>query len=278
MICRRAAIVVCLFGLTIPQFAAATEPDDVHPYLENGFSLDLGIFFPDRKLGIRVNGSVAGINDEIDFDERLRLDRNDDTFSAQLSWRFGDRWSLIGQYFKSSDSRRAVLEEDIEWGNVVFGAGSFAGLGDEFSVTRIFFGRQLDTSRRHEVGIGAGIHWLHIGAFVEGEILVNGTPAGARRSVSEEAPLPNIGAWYNYSVSPRWAFRSRFDLLSADVGDYDGTMLNASVGLNFQAFEHVGIGLNYNYFVLDIGVKKSKWRGNIETVYDGIYVYTSLYF
>lgn len=275
---RSATLVVCALCLTVTQLTVAAESEDVHPYLENGFSLDIGVFYPDRQLAIRVNGSLAGINDEIDFDERLRLTRSDDTFSAQLAWRFRGRWSVIGQYFKSRDSRTAVLEEDIEWGNIVFGAGSFATIGDDFSMTRLFFGRQFDTSKFHEIGIGAGVHWLRIGAFIEGEIRINGMPAGARRSVSEETPLPNIGAWYNYSISPRWALRSRFDLLSADVGDYDGVMLNASIGLNYQAFEHLGIGLNYNYFKLDIAVDKSKWQGNLETIYDGIFVYASLYY
>ena len=270
-----AIYVLCLAG---PQLVVAAESDDVHPYLENGFSLDIGVFYPDRELDLRVNGSLAGINDEIDFDERLGLKGTDEVFSAQLSWKFGGRWSLIGQYFSSSDSRRAVLEEDVEWGNVVFGAGSFAAIGGDFSLTRIFFGRHFDTSKRHEIGIGGGIHWLHIGAFIEGEIRINGTPASARRAVSAEAPLPNIGVWYDYSISPRWALRSRFDLLSANVGDYTGVMVNVAVGLNFQAFEHFGIGLNYNYFELDIEIDKSNWRGNIETTYDGVYVYASVYY
>ena len=51
-------------------------------------------------------------------------------------------------------------------------------------------------------------------------------------------------AWYKYSISPRWALQARLDLLSAEVGDYDGVMLNSAFGLNFQAFEHVGLGLN----------------------------------
>jgi len=142
----------------------------------------------------------------------------------------------------------SVLEEDIEWGDVVFGAGSNAAAGTSFSLTRIFFGRQLDTSRSHDFGIGAGLHWLEMGAFIEGEILINGTPTASRRSVSEGAPLPNIGAWYMYSISPRWALRTRLDLLSADVGDYDGLLVN------------------------------SGWRGKFETTYDGVYVYASLYY
>ena len=122
-----------------------------------------------------------------------------------------------------------------------------------------------------------GIHWIHIGAFIEGEIRINGNSAAARRSVSEETPLPNIGAWYMYSISPRWALRTRLDLLSASVGNYDGLLLSSSLGVNFQAFEHFGIGLKHNYFKLDIGIDKSNWRGGIETLYDGIYVYVSYY-
>jgi hypothetical protein len=274
----KTVIVICLLYFAGPPLTNAAEPEDLHPYLESGFSLDLGVFFPDRHLNLSVNGSVAGINDEIDFDKGLQLGSTDSTFAGELSWRFRGKWSIVAQYFKSSDSASLVLDEDIEWGDVVFGAGSFATAGTEFSLTRIFFGRQLDTSRRHDIGIGGGIHWLHIGTFIEGEILVNGVPAGARRSVSVEAPLPNIGAWYKYSISPRWALRSRIDLFSADISDYDGLLVNVSLGVNFQAFEHFGIGLNYNYFELDVGIDKSGWRGELETTYDGVYVYASYYY
>ncbi len=274
----KAAIPVCLLCFTAPQLAVAEDTEDLHPYLESGFSLDLGVFFPDRKLDLRINGTGSGINDEIDFDRGIQLGSADSTFAVELSWRFRGKWSIVGQYFESNDSVATVLEEDIEWGDVIFGAGSFAAAGTSFSLTRIFFGRQLDTSRSHDIGIGGGIHWLHIGSFVEGEVLVNGTPEAARHSVSVEAPLPNIGAWYKYSISPRWALRGRLDLFSADIGDYDGLLVNVSLGVNFQAFEHFGIGLNYNYFELDVGIDKSDWRGNIETIYDGVYVYASFYY
>ena len=278
MTCQRVRFVVFLLFLAVSQLALAAETEKKHPYLESKFSLDLGIFYPDRKVDLRVNGSLGRINRAIDFDESLRLKRNDKTFSGQVSWRFHDRWSVIGQYFRSSDGHRAVLDEDIEWGDVVFNSGSFAAIGSSFSLSRIFVGRRFKPGKRHDIGVGAGVHWLHLGAFVEGEIRINGIPVAARRSVSEEAPLPNIGIWYDYSISPRWAFRSRFDLLSANVGDYDGVLINAAFGVNYQAFEHVGIGLNYNYFELDVKIDKSGWQGKIETIYDGAYVYVSLYF
>ncbi len=278
MAIRTTTLVVCLLCFAGPQLTIAAESENLHPFLQRGFSLDVGVFFPDRHLDLSVNGTVGGINEEIDFDQDFRLGSADETFSAELSWRFRGKWSVVGQFFKTSDSARVMLEEDIEWGNVVFGAGSFAAAGSDFTLTRIFFGRSLNTGKSHDVGVGGGLHWLHIGSFIEGEILVNGVPSAARRSVSVEAPLPNIGAWYKYSISPRWALRARLDLFSADISDYDGLLLNASLGLNFQVFEHVGLGLSYNYFELDVSVDKSDWRGNVETIYDGVYVYASVYY
>ncbi len=264
--------------LAVPQHTLADESVDLHPFLQRGFSLDVGVFFPDRQLDLSVNGTVDVINREIDFDQGFNLKKADNVFAAEVAWRFRGKWSVLGQYFESSGRTELVLDEDIEWGNVVFGAGSFAAVGTGFSLTRIFVGRKLNTRETHDFGIGGGIHWLHITSFIEGEILVNGVPAGARRSVSVEAPLPNIGAWYRYSISPRWALRARLDLFGADIGDYDGLLVNASLGLNFRAFEHVGLGLSYNYFELDVGIDKSDWRGELETIYDGVYVYASIYF
>ncbi len=168
MACRTATFVVYMLCFAAPRLTDAAESDDVHPFLERGFSLDLGVFFPDRKLDVRVNGSAAGINDEIDFDEGIRLGNTDETFAGELSWRFRGKWSVVGQYFKSTDSVSAVLEEDIEWGDVVFGAGSNVAAGTNFSLTRIFFGRQLNSSKFHDFGIGGGLHCLEMGTFIEG--------------------------------------------------------------------------------------------------------------
>jgi hypothetical protein len=65
--------------------------------------------------------------------------------------------------------------------------------------------------------------------------------------------------------------------LDVDVGDYGGSLLNASVGVNYQVVRHVGIGLNYNHFDLDITVDKSDWRGRVRSTYNGWYANISIY-
>ena len=64
---RTTILVVYGLSFAAPQLADAAESEDLHPWLESGFSLDLGIFYPDRELDLQVNGTLTGINDEIDL-------------------------------------------------------------------------------------------------------------------------------------------------------------------------------------------------------------------
>jgi hypothetical protein len=271
-------LLLCLLLIAGTNLSHAQEPGDVHPSLTEKFVLDMGVFFPDRSFKIHVDGGVAGRNPNIDFEDEFGLNRSDETFAIDFGWRFGKKWSLLTQYFESSGSRSAVLDEDIEWNDVVFGQGSNVVAGQEFSLVRVFFGRQFETSERHDFGVGAGFHWLEIGAFIQGDILVSGAPNEFRReSVKAEFPLPNVGVWYRYSLSPKWALRSRFDYLSVDIGDYNGSLVNGSLGFNYRLFENFGVGLSYNIFELDLGITRTDWRGEVTSRYEGLYVSASAY-
>ena len=68
---------------------------------------------------------------------------------------------------------------------------------------------------------------------------------------------------------------TRLDWLSASIDKYDGQIINASVGVNFAMTRHFGIGLSYNYFELDIGIKDAHWRGDAEIRINGPFVYLS---
>ena len=163
-----------------------------------------------------------------------------------------------------------MLGEDVNWEDVTFKAGSNVGVGVDLSVARLFFGRTFSSGPRHEFGLGAGLHWLEIGAFLEGEVFINDESRGFdRRSVSADFPLPNLGGWYDYAFSPKWMATARIDGLYVDIGDYKGGLWNSSLGVQYQAFRHVGFLLAYQVIRLDVDVDKSGWRGAVELTYKG---------
>ena len=236
----------------------------VHPWLEDDFIINMGVFLPSKDFTISVDGENPGAG--IDFNESADVSSDESTFGTTFTWRFGEKWSVAGQYYSTSDDGQAVLTEDVTWGDNVLRAGSFVGAGVELDIARVFLGRTFFTeAKHHEFGMGVGIHWLQISAFLEGEMFVNDESRGFQReSVSDDLPLPNVGAWYWYSLSDRWLLTSRVDWLSASIGDYSGGLWNASVGVNFQAWDHISFGLAYQYFSVDVDVDTSDWAGSTE--------------
>jgi len=266
---------------TMLVFVAATanaqSSSDAHPYLSSKFSIDVGVFMPQSTFKIGVGGTVDPAPfDPIDFETELRSDVDEEIAAIQFNWRFGEKWSLRAQYMEWNDRSSAVLANDVEWGDVTFGAGTGVGAGLDTSVTRLFFGRQFSVSDRHEFGLGLGGHVLDISAFIEGNAIVNGVADGFHTEVvSTSGLVPNIGGWYMYAFSERWAFTSRLDWLGADIGDYDGHIINASAGVNLNIAKHFGAGLNYNWLELDFGISDPNWHGDLNSRSHGFYAYLS---
>jgi hypothetical protein len=259
-----------------PALASAQEqvPDSSghHPFLSDRFHIDLGMFAPNKDINIRVDGSVPG--EDIDLQDEVGASESESTFAIDFRWQFGRKWNFQAQAWSVDSAGRWELGEDLEWNDIVFKGQSFAEAGVDFDIVRAFLGRRIWQAPGQEFGLGIGLHWLEIGAFIAGQAFVeSGDQTGEtefrRESVSAEAPLPNIGGWYMYSWSPRWVFQARTDWLSASIGDYSGGLLNVSGGVNYQPFEHVGFGLAYNYFRVDVDVEKSDWRGRIKTAQNG---------
>ena len=278
----RPVLVYFLVALTTCASAYAEELDDVHPWLNSKFILEVGIFYPERFARLTATGSVD-VNvppmpfptgpPSVDFGEQFSISQSDQTFSAEAGWRMGEKWAMRMQYFDSRGANTAVLEEDIEWEDLTFLAGTNASAGTEFELTRIVWDRTFYRRPDKRFSLSAGFHWLHIRGFIEGTVLTPDGPASAYESASVDAPLPNIGFMYVHALSPRWGFRSRFDWFSADIDPYDGIFLNASVGFNYRMTNRLGIGFNYNFVQLDVGVDGDNWRGEVKTRYDGLYVY-----
>ena len=140
----------------------------------------------------------------------------------------------------------------------------------KLKVARLFLSRSFVKNEQHDFGVGLGIHNLDLSAFIGGEVKINDETTGYRRGNANASQiLPNLGAWYNFSPASRWLLHGRLDWISADLGKVDGTLWNTNVGVNFQAWRHVGFDLSYQYFNLDFTVDKDDWRGGADMTYSG---------
>ncbi len=264
---RNLQISTCLLALLLANAVMAQGSkitDNYHPFLSDTFNLGIGAFNTRKNFEIQVDGSAPG--DDFDFDQALNLDDSETTLAINFRWRYTENWSLWGQYWAIDSTGGAVLTEDIEWNDQIFQAGTFASAGAKNTIVRIFFGRSfLKNSPGQELGIGAGLHWMEFDAFIEGQVIAGAITEFRRESVSTPIPLPNFGAWYMYSWSPKWVAQARVDWLSVSLGDYSGGLLSGMVGINYQISDAFGLGLSYNSFGIDVDAEGEDLHGRIET-------------
>ena len=277
---RRYLIFAAFLLLSIAPSSAVFGQSDAHPLLSSQFTVDGGLFFPQSDFEFEVAGSFdTGLAEPIDFEKAYNSSIDDNIASLEFAWRFSNDWSLWGQYMKFDDRvASAVLNEDVQWGDVTFGAGTGIAAGLENSITRVFFGKTLVNSAQSELGVGLGAHIIQVNTFIEGAAIINGNPVGSRRETARTSgALPNLGGWYTHAMSPKLAIRTRIDWLGADIGKFEGHVLNLSLGLNYRVFEHFGVGINYNWLEVDVEVDDAPWRGELLSRSSGLFAYVSAY-
>jgi len=257
--------------LTGASGAVIAQDSDYHSALSDNFIFGVGAFRSDSSFTIEAAGREVD-GDDVDFGDSVGVDESNTLLNAQLRWKFGKKrkWSIWGQYFENDAKGDATLTEDVEWQDVIFREGTFVEGGVNIAIARVFLGYSFVKKDQHDFGVGAGVHNLDIGAFIGGEIKINDETTGYHRGdVGGSQILPNIGAWYNFSPAKRWLVHARVDWISANINQYDGTMWNTNLGVNFQAWRHVGFDLSYQYFNIDLSVDDGDWIGGVDMTYSG---------
>ena len=257
--------------LALSAAASAVMAQDYHPFLSNNFTVSLGAMRSNNSF--KMESDLGDdIGDEIDFGDTLDVSDHSTFFNGQVKWKFGStrKWSVAAQYFSNNAKGSTVLTEDIEWDGLTWREGSFVDSGVKLSVSRLFFGYSLIKNERNDFGFGAGIHNLKIKAFIEGEILIDDDTTDFQEGDVEESQiLPNIGAWYAFSPAQKWLIHTRVDWIGASIGDYDGHMWNTNIGVSWQAFDHIGFDLTWQYFNLNVNVDSDDWTGGADMSYSG---------
>jgi len=269
---EKIAILACI--LASPLAVA----QDLHPLMSSKYWTSLGAYFASRDFDGSVNGSIGIIRPKIDFETAFDLDDAPQLLMAEFGWQFSDTWGIAMQHFRSERDGNKSLREPVPWRDLTFNAGIEIQAETKVAVTRLFVARRFWDGGPHSVRVGAGIHFLDIRASIAGQATLNDFSTEFRTSVvSAKAPLPNIGVWYRYSPSDRWLLTARTDWMAASVDDISGSVWNVAAGASYRLTEHVGLGLNYQFFEIDVSTRSPNWRGEIRTRFAGPHLYFNAY-
>ena len=266
-------VVLFLFLFVTNHLIFSQKNDSINPALTSKFIFNAGIFIPSKR--VKFGFKSSGLSDDIDiinFDKALKLSNLQSSFLFDVMWRFSRQryWSVTTSFFRIRNSKHVKLEEDIQWNDLTFKAGTGIKGGFSMSIYKIFFGRVITKGPKHEIGGGLGIHAFVIQGYIEGLALVNENEFKYEKSnISSAIPLPNIGLWFIYAPHHRLAFSTRVDWFGLSIDEYSGSLWNANAGINYRIFKSIGLNLSYKYQKIKADVNKRLWQGSFYMRFQG---------
>jgi len=239
----------------------------IHPLQSDRFTIGFGGYGPDITGYFSIDDSNGDDGSEIDIDVTAELDDDDILPAIGLTWRLSNNTRIQGEYFTVGQSAKKTLTHTIDIGDLEFDVGASLKTDMDMDVARAFWGYSFVKTDTTELGAGLGLHYLNLDLSVAGKAHIGDieiAPERAKRSIDDWAILPNVGGYANYAFSPKWIVGGRLDWISANIGDFDGTLWNAEAHIQYQVFDHFGVGLAYRYLDFQLA-KDDSSKGDWET-------------
>jgi len=238
---------------------------------EPRFSIGLGAFFTDRDSHTRVDGETDTGTD-VDLENDLGLDKSDTVFRVEAYWRFAEKHRFDFSAFDLSRSASKEIDKDIIWNDTTFPINTRVDAQLDLAIYKAAYTWTFLKRDRSFLGVTAGLYVADIGASL------SATGTELRESSDLTAPLPVVGLRGEYRFADRWSLRGSGEIFSIEYGDYEGTLTDLFVGLDYSLTESIAVGLGVNSVRFDVGVTKRGFDGEVDWQYDGAMAYVKFEF
>ncbi|MBO9557556.1 MAG: outer membrane beta-barrel protein [Caulobacter sp.] len=256
-----AAICAAFFALASSAHAQAVE---------DKYWLQVQAFWPTINTSVEVNSASGARGTKIDLESDLDLADRKSLPAIFGGARFGDRWTVVGEYYALNRHGSASANRDITFDDVTFPSGVTIDSEFKTDVYRVAVGYSFIKNDKADVGVVAGLHVTQFTVGLEGQGHVGSAAIQSEtRKRDALAPLPTVGLYGVYQAAPKISLGGRVDYLSLKVSDYDGRLVNAQASVAYRAWKNVGVGVMYRYVDYKLGIEKDRWNGEVAYTFKG---------
>ncbi len=279
---KRAVLVssVLVFSVLLSQFALANQNEgDKEDGPWERFTLSLGGFIATLNSDVQIGAEQLGAGIVVDVEDALGLDSSTTVWRADFRYRFGSsrrhRFGLAYSDFRRDSIK--VLEKDIPIGDTTITVGEQVRSEFNFSIIRGEYSYSFFHDDRMDFSAGIGLYMMPIELQLE---------TATERVVDEGfiAPLPTLYLEGIFAITPKLFLTARFGILYLEIGDFTGAISDSSIALEYNVWEHVGFGLGFDRFHLEIEAEDEDSYPGVDFIgrlgfrYAGILLYTKIYF
>jgi hypothetical protein len=263
---------VALFsGAFAGPVSAQDAPWRDHPALTDTWQFQLGAYWAKVDTTAFLNSSAGVRGTSLSFEDDLGLDDSKTMPAFLASVRLGQRWRIEFEYLSLSRDNSRAVSRTINWGDRSFTVGTVVSSNFDTDIYRLSGGYSFIKDNRSELGVALGFH------VTDFDLGLSAAGVGAQ-SADALAPLPTIGLYGAYAFTPRWLLSGRLDYFSLSHGDYDGSLVNASVGVDYRIARNFGVGIAYRHVDYDLTVTRNRFNGGVEYKFNGPVFYLNASF
>ena len=220
----------------------------------------------------------AGIS--IDPEAALGLNTDQTVLRLTGHYRFGKKHALTYSWYSINSHGNKLIEEEIEWLDengdpITIPTGANVDTNLDFDLFKVGYLWSFYHTDKVELAVGAGLHMTRIAVGMTADTTSTGVDA---RDVSTTLPLPVFSAGFTYHITPKFNWFLEAELFALQFDDWDGTYTDSSLGMEYRAFKHVGLGIGLNSDALKITEDASDYKFTFDSRITGLMIYAAAYF
>jgi hypothetical protein len=214
--------------------------------VEDRFRLELTLLGASLDTTLRIDESLTAPGTQINAEDDLGLDDAQLLPQAELTLLPGRHHLIRLSGLSTRRSAQEILEREIFFDDEVYAISERVDSELNLTLVGLTYGYRFIVHERGELTTTFGLQIAEVeaNAVVRSRVI--------RDAESGVAPLPLIGIEGRFDFTPRWSAEGRFQYLTAEIDDIDGSILDARVALTWRMNPFLVFGLGYRQFSIEV--------------------------
>jgi len=203
-----------------------------------------------------IRDSANGVpGEEIDLEGVLGVAGRETVtqFDSFFRMAYYHRWEL--GYFELIRNSSKQLEQDIDFGDEKFPAGTSVDLDVSSKVLRFAYSYSLMRDEQKELGVTAGLSYSRFKAAVQAD------ETQQFERVEVNSLVPTIGAFGSVTLGDKWQLAVDLNAFSLSFDRFKGYMGFANVNLDRKFGDQFRAGIGYSFYATRLKARDTELRG-----------------
>ena len=249
----------------------------------------------DRRFWFSAGGLIAEIDTDVavsregepasgsDLENRFGLDSDKTELRLEGQALITTRHRIFFGWMGFNRTTTGSLDADYQYGDVTYEAASDFELKSSVDFFAVGYRWDAIDRDRFELGLSLAPVLVDLDVKVTGSGTVSDgmttQPFAGSRSAGTSAPVPLAGLHLDWNADERFWARTSLQYISADLGDFDGSMLEAELRFDWFPTEVFGLGLGYSYVQVELDdFEQPELDGSMDHTYSSFFGYLSFRF